>query len=116
MIDFDEETRYRKKSVKRPPKKSTHKHVFKPCVFETKGIVFDKAHGIVKGPNEYKMGSYCEICGKVGPADRKWWCVGNSRFLLGQYTEEAERQLDPATRTLPTFYLEDYFQKFVILD
>lgn len=113
MIGFDDEVKYKKKSNKRPPKKADHKHIFEPCVFQSKGIKFDKAHGIVDGPDEYKMGSYCKICGKVGPGDRKWWDMVDNRFCLGKYTKDAELQLNPETRTLPTFRLNNYFQKFI---
>lgn len=116
LIDFDEVVRYKKKSTKRPPKKANHKHIFEPCVFETKGIKFDIAHGIVDGPSEYRMGSYCKICGRVGPEDRKWWDMIDNRFCRSKYTKEAELQLNPETRTLPAFRLDDHFQKFVSIE
>ncbi len=92
--------------------------MFKPCVFEYSGIKLDGAHGFIPGPTEYWIGSYCDICGKVGPGGNRWfqWVPYNGgSFGKFEPTEEAKRQLDPETRTLPTFHLDNVFQKAVNL-
>lgn len=117
---FDEIARYRKKSSRRPPPKAKHKHDFHPCVFEFDGLKFDKAHGFIPEP-AVRIGSYCTVCGKVGSVyDETWtiWVPTNPCRRSGriEYTEEAKRELNPATRTIPTFRLNDPFsQKFVLL-
>lgn len=102
--DFDEPYRHRKKSSMRPPKKTDHKHVYKPCIFEYRSIKLDKVHGFISGPAKYRIGSYCDICGKVGPGDsRLFWQSWDS--------VEAVRQSNPEVRTLPIFHLDDVFSK-----
>lgn len=121
MFYDDELTPHRKKSKRKTPTKADHKHNFEPCVFEYNGVMLDKAHGFIPKP-DVKIGEYCTICGKIGSVTLfdKWmqWVPvkQGSRIGRSEYTEEAMREIDPNTRTLPTFKLEDEFrQKYVVL-
>lgn len=101
--------RYRKKSKKKPPKKSDHKHVFELCIFEYPRDWYKKSHE-QSGDNHVAIGSYCPLCGKVG--NFKW----ESEFVWFNepMPEEVEMEINPETRTLPTFWcVEGPFQKFV---
>jgi len=111
----DERCRHRKKSSKRSPKKADHKHVFKLCVFEYPGVEVNRVHGFIPS-TKVRMGSYCDICGKVGSGDDWWYrIVLYNSGVLGRFelTEEGKKQWNPDTRTLPTFHLNDPFQKAV---
>lgn len=118
----DDVVRYRKKSKRRPPAKSKHKHEFQPCVFEYEDIMFDRARGFINKPeHSFRMGGYCPVCGKIGITDHEWMRTvpvkpGGSAVRIVN-TEDTERELNPATRTLPTFFLEDRWgQKYVDLN
>lgn len=117
-MDYENEVApYKKKSTKKAPPKSKHKHDFKPCVFEYDSVRLDKAHGFVPKP-DLMLGSYCPICGKIGSADGFWrqWVPVKPGSAAGrsEYTEDALKELNPETRTLPTFRLDDWIgQKFV---
>lgn len=113
----NEETPYKKKMRRKPSKKARHKHDYQPCVFEYDGIRLDKAHGFVPSPN-MGFGSYCTICGKIGGSDHdrwsRWVPVNGGPAGHSEYTEEAQIELNPETRTLPTFRVEDIWsQKFI---
>lgn len=116
----DEVTPYKKKAQRKPPKKAKHKHDYHPCIFEYNGIRLDKAHGFVPD-QKTGFGSYCTICGKIGEVDYTMWMnltpIGNGKAYRSEYTYDAKDELNPATRTLPTFYIEDIWaQKFVAID
>lgn len=114
----EEMMRYRKKSRTKPPRKATHKHLNEQCILEYPANWFMKEHeqGIKMTTS---FSGYCPICGKVGEADIERWYVhrrgfGNAHsFVWNEPTAEAERELDPDTRTLPTFRVKDPFVKFV---
>jgi hypothetical protein len=114
----NDEMPYRKKSKGKHIKKSNHKHRFEPCVFEYESKRFDRHKGYVPS-TEVSLGSYCPICGKVslslsGEPGRWVSSTRHSAFWRNEYTEEAKRELNKETRTLPTFHLDDYFsQKYV---
>lgn len=115
----DEVAPYKKKARHKPPKKSKHKHDYQPCIFEYDGIRLDKVHGFVPKPDT-DFGSYCVICGKIGGSDHdrwtRWVSHTNGRAGRSEYTEEARIELNPATRTLPTFRIEDIWsQKYVTI-
>ena len=117
-MDYFEETMpYKKKSKHRAPAKANHKHDFQPCIFEYEGIQFDSAHGVV--PKEKEMfGDYCVICGKIAHRSGSQWMERVPTSKRGvyslEYTDEAKKELDRSTRTLPTFWLDDIWtQKFV---
>lgn len=114
---------YRKKRGKRPPKKADHKHEFVDCVFEFN----PETIRYMIEEHECSIGSYCPICGKIGSVgpkggvDGKWRAneynePGKPRYVHPYWTEAAEREFNPETRTLPAFILNDYFQKFVNLE
>lgn len=94
-------------------KKSKHKHIYEPCVFEVENSYgrLDQAHGFVT-TTELKIGTCCPICGKVGSVclmdDERWY--QNPRGNLFTYrnvpTEEALKEFDPETRTLPFYHLD----------
>lgn len=124
MQDYtDEFVPHKKKSSAKPPKKAKHKHDFQHCIFGYYGTKLDQEHGFVP-EREQCFGGYCTICGKIGKVDLgKWFKSGESYSPLFQnlfrteYTDEAKRELNPETRTLPTFWLDDRWkQKFVELE
>lgn len=98
---------------KRKTKKSNHKHQYEPCVFEYPGIKLDTAHGFVPGPDERRIGSYCKICGKISAAAFDDWYCWDYISHRSKPTDAAVRQLDPSTRTLPTFRLKNMFDSEV---
>lgn len=115
--------KYQKKSIAKPPVKAKHKHVYEPCLLEQLELWYCKPHERKSNKTWLKFGSYCPICGKVGDVDReRWWTTvkkhnGVCSFLERVPTEEAKCELDPATRTLPVFYIGDQWRpKFVELE
>ena len=123
-MNFTEDVpKYRKKSTKKPPKKAKHKHLCEPCVIERPADLYKKEHersGEIK-PDIY---SYCPICGKIGdfrPDKDRWYTTVRRQgvafsFLETVPTEEGARELNPATRTLPTFRVYEYCPKTVDLE
>lgn len=119
----DDIGRYKKRAKYKAIPRSKHKHDYQDCVYEYESIVrFDKIHGFIEGEKKC-LGTYCSICGKIGkksPPD-KWYRRQHGRetdwYIRIDYTEDALRELDAKTRTLPTFFLNDYLgQKFVDLE
>ena len=114
---------YKKRSKYQAVPRSKHTHDYQDCVYEYESIVrFDKVHGFINGENRC-LGTYCSICGKIGKTSttEKWYHRQHDRetdwHIRIDYTEDALRELDVKTRTLPTFFLNDYFrQKFVDLE
>lgn len=119
-MDWDEPTKYKKKSAKKHFKKSKHKHDYQPCVLEYRVLAFSKEKGFYPGPVEPHMGACCTICGKIGVPDQTWWewvPLGDGAVAgHSEPSQKAKRQLNPATRTLRTYYLEDWLQKYVSFD
>lgn len=109
----DDIPKYKKKSTAKPPTKAKHKHVYEPCLFEQLELWYLKPHERKRNKTQLEFGSYCPICGKVGEANRdRWWTLvkklsGSCSYIERVRTEEAERELNPATRTLPVFYIGD---------
>ena len=99
---LDEIPRHKKKSKAKTPKKSQHKHTYKPCVIEYPLDWYKKEHER-SGEKQFSIGTYCAICGKIGELKR--W-----------YHTENESELNPETRTLPIFWTEDFFPKYVELE
>ena len=110
--------KYRKKSTARPPAKAKHKHVYEPCLIEHPADWWNKPHER-SGKTTLRFATYCPICGKTDSADHDRWVTtvkkhnGVVSYLEHVYTEEAERELDPATRTLPVFKTDGWGEKFV---
>lgn len=117
MEYIDDEMRHKKKSRKKPPRKANHKHLDEPCVFEYPNNWFMKEHE--QGLRMTAMiSAYCPVCGKVGNIDLERWYV-SMRDPIGCWSEpseEAKRELDPVTRTLPTFRVKNPFVKYVEVD
>lgn len=109
---MDEIPKYRKKAKKNTPKKSKHKHIYEPCVFEYHVSVPWNPQATNK-----TIGSYCRICGKMGSMmDRERWIeeVHNSYGYFPVWTKEAEAEFDKKTRTLPYYFINGLFtQKYV---
>lgn len=117
----DEAPRHKKKAKKVTPKKARHKHEQAPFVAISPAPVLSKEHGFVN-EGRYSIGLYCPICGKVIGRDRSSrWVTYSERsrpeldiYLDVQYTDEAKREFDPATRALPCYRLPDgFFTKYI---
>lgn len=119
--------KYRKKSTAKPPAKAKHKHMYEPCLLEYPVQWSLKPHerelyenGRVK--TRLRFSSYCPICGKTGETDYGRWETtfkkhnGVISYLETVLTEEAERELNPATRTLPVFKIDGWREKFVDIE
>ena len=123
MNVMDDIPKYRKKSKAKPPKKADHKHLRETCIIEIPRDWFKKTHER-SGEMECHFYEYCPICGKVGrynPDEEKYWTLEkrfNGVFHYGEKvtTAEGARELDPSTRTLRTFRVDDIFPKFVDLE
>ena len=123
MNHQNEVPKYRKKSSKCAPKKHHHKHVYRDCILE-----WDDPHGKYtheKGflPQHKVAGSsYCIICGKLHPdfaMSFEWG--GMCQQLDGciweyQLSDRAVQERDPSTRTIPTFYTQSRWDKYVPKD
>ena len=119
----DDFVAYRKKSSRRPPAKSKHKHQFEPCVLEhtRDGSAVSGESAVI----EARIDGYCPICGKIGPIDQKpYWKEGQRYFLYrlmyhmrDKLSDLGLQELDRNTRTLPTFQIQDpWKQKYVFLE
>lgn len=117
MDYMDEGLPYKKKSQAKPPKKSKHKHIYEPCILEFNDLRFSKEYGMVYDVPSARISGYCPVCGKVGsPGEEERWYKTRPYGMgfLSVKTEEHERELNPETRTLPTFWVDDpYFPKYV---
>ena len=69
MIEENDIPKYKKKSLKKPPKKSDHKHRYEEC-----GLEIPKYWYVYNHPNktdvECLRGRYCIVCGKI---EDIWW-------------------------------------------
>lgn len=117
----DQRNRRYKMSRAKAPKKSSHKHLSEPCVLEYPAQWFIK--GVQNQDMRATIGAYCPICGKVGTIEFERWYIKRGGaadkypgFYWHENTPEAERELNPETRTLPTFMVKDPLVKFVDLD
>ena len=112
--------KYRKKSTARPPAKAKHKHEYEPCLLEQLEEWYCKPHERKTNKTRLMFASYCPFCGKTNSPDRdRWWTTvkknnGMFSYLESVHTKEAKRELNPATRTLPVFYVgSEWRPKFV---
>lgn len=117
MIDIPNDVpKYKKKSTAKPPAKAKHKHVYEPCILEQLEEWHRKPHERKTNETHLRFASYCPICGKVGDTDVDRWRTyvkkhnGFCSYLETVLTEEAERELNPMTRTLPVFYIGDQWR------
>ena len=110
---MEEFPRYRKRSTRRPSKKSNHKHIYKYCVFREQ---FRTPLGF---RDEFVIGTYCSICGKIGgrgDLEEDGWIFNDAHppFIHHEWSDKAKKEFDPDTRTLPFFEITDLLnQKFV---
>lgn len=119
----DDIPKYKKKSNKKPPKKADHKHLCEPCIIVRPEDWYKKEHER-SGKMTSEFYGYCPICGKVTAflPDRDRWYArvkrNNGTFSYWETvpTEEGARELDPVTRTLPTFEADDLFVKEVKME
>ena len=112
----DDIPRYKKKSNSKAPPKSKHKHRYEPCVIEYPALWYTKEH-LRGGEKQVKINGYCQVCGKIGEINLEQW-YGSVYHVTGisiEPTEQTQRELNPETRTLPTFQVDDPFAKFVEL-
>lgn len=118
---YDDIPKHKKKARNKTPRKSNHTHIYEPCVLEYPIEWWKKAHER-SDKQKTEIGAFCPICGKIGVAKQERWykfditpfpnaVMGRVRHIVP--TDECARELDPATRTLPTFTISDPFQKFV---
>ena len=119
--------KHKKKSKKKPPKKAKHKHEYVPCVLWRNSLVLDKAHGFqYTGEPSKVIGTYCPICGKIGDHYDWSWMIEiedpayenhpNIKRRFYDWNDEAKKQFDEDTRTIPIFKTAEWFQKFVDLE
>lgn len=107
--------KYRKKSQKKPPKKANHKHEWSNCVYETDSMNYSIEKGFFR-TTELTIGKYCPICGKIGEISDRNYRINTSQyshFFHYEWSKEAIREFDPATRTLPFFRIDQFKDKFV---
>lgn len=111
--------KYKKKSAAKPPAKAKHKHMYEPCLISRPDEWYLKEH-LRSGKRKFDFRAYCPICGKLDYLDDKsrWYkkverCHGTFNFLETVLNDEGEREMNPETRTLPYFEIEDMFEKFV---
>lgn len=108
--------KYRKKSQKKPPKKANHKHEWANCVYETTTIAYSREKGFYK-TTELNIGTYCPMCGKIGVVDDCNFKVNTSpysKFLTYEWSEAAQKEFNPTTRTMPFFKIDQFKDKFVM--
>jgi ribosomal protein L33 len=114
----DEVPKYKKKSKVKPPKKTGHKHTYKPCLIEYPEQFYLKEHDR-NDKTRLRFASYCTVCGKVGGMDHDRWYVsvkhsdGDRSWIEVDLTDEAKRELNPETRTLPVFQADCWLPKFI---
>lgn len=119
----DDIPKYKKKSQKKPPKKAKHKHLCEPCIITRPVDWYMKEH-TRSGKTKDEFYGYCPICGKVmgyRPNNDLYYkrvkrVIGEFSCLVDELTEEGEREMNPATRTIPTFVSDDCFIKFVEIE
>jgi hypothetical protein len=124
-FDYDKElsevSSYKKKSTGTGTKKSKHKHIYEQCILSYPDDWWTKTN-LRHRQRTPIVGTYCPVCGKIGTVkDRSRWYkkeavfTGNVQWARTVLTEEGEREMNPRTRTLPYFEIDDPFAKFVEL-
>lgn len=100
-------------------KKSNHKHIYEPCVISYPDDWWNKAH-LRRRQRTPIFSSYCPVCGKIGylKDQSRWYnqepvMTGNILWTRTVLNDEGEREMNPRTRTLPYFEIDDPFVKFV---
>ena len=118
IFDENDIPKYKKASQAKPPKKAKHKHLAEPCVIIYPRDWHTKEH-LRSNEKSTTIDCYCPICGKImGLQNRERWYkheVLKGFSCWSVETEECLRELNPETRTLPTFEIDSPFDKFVSL-
>ena len=121
--NFDEVIPFKHKK-KKSVKKSNHKHDYQFCLIEYNKDTLDKNRGYIP-KKSFAFTKYCTICGKINdeltPEEINLFYKNNkhnfniSSFLLPylkkEYTDFAKLQFNSDTRTIPIFYLDNYYNK-----
>ena len=113
FVDIDDTvTKYKKPAKRVHHKKSDHTHRYDFCVYE---YDFPASVPGRVTTRELSIGTYCPLCGKVGARftrDAKYAQHTNrakNHFYLGyEWNEEALKQFNVSTRTLPCFFLDHW--------
>lgn len=120
--ELSETSPYKKKSTGTGTKKSKHKHVYEPCVLAYPEDWWNKTPSFRHRKMRKTIRGCCLVCGKLGNLkdDSRWYYEETSvlngyLFPKTSLTKEGEREMNPATRTLPYFEIDDLFAKFVEL-
>lgn len=120
--EVSETSPHKKKSTGTGTKKSKHKHIYEPCVLSYPDDWWNKVH-LRHGQRIPIFGAYCPVCGKLGTVkDHSRWykkeavITGNIPWARTTLTDEGEREMNPKTRTLAYFEIDDPFAKFVELE
>lgn len=104
----DDIPKYKKKSTRRPPKKSKHKHIYKDCLLKSKiAFKYNTGERIVN----LRLGNYCTICGKIGKLTIPTIEGRNSSFrkiLTNDMILESYKDLE-------IFEIDDFCDKYVTL-
>lgn len=110
---MDEVPKYRKKAVKKTPKKADHKHSYTDCVVEYSISFPWEQHTTQK-----EIRSYCPVCGKLGYMMHRenWMTESRTKYgaILVEWSDAAEAEFCDETRKIPYFFLTNRWgQKFV---
>lgn len=64
-VDGENDTKYKKKSRRKAPKKADHKHTYENCVID---FIYPKTYPVqsLAGKPGQVFESYCTVCGKIG--------------------------------------------------
>lgn len=60
---YDEPPKHKKRSQRKSPKKSKHKHLYEPCLLWEDDSVVGIGNVVIGGVYKAK---YCTVCGKIG--------------------------------------------------
>lgn len=117
ITNQDDIPKYKKKSENKPPTKSKHKHDYQDCLFEwdNPNGRFTRESGWIT-QHEIFGGSYCKICGKIKHTASFEWhnIVHEFHGYCSRLSERAKQEINPETRTLPLFKLDDFWnQKYI---
>lgn len=123
MSFTDDIPKHKKRSKKKVPKKANHKHLCEICIVEYPRDWHLKEHARSSETISEFYG-YCPICGKITafcPEHDRWYtqekCYNGTFYYLQTIpTEEGRKELNPKTRTLPTFKSDSYFVKNIKLE
>lgn len=120
--DYENEVLFHKvKHIKKSPKKSNHRHTYKDCVCSIPAIKYIPEKGFTKTNRRLVFWSYCPKCGKLRwfSSTNKWQKrVYDEHFFAFRFewTEDAKREFNPETRTLPYFEIDDEWQQYVEIE